>query len=105
MGGVVTPSSLLYAHGRDTMIAGRWFITPHAVRRFIERYCPTLTYEQALGHLVEAALVAHRDGLYKGGPAEIWRVGPLSMVVGPPRGEWVAPQLITVLRPKKGFRR
>lgn len=80
------------------MIAGRWFITPHAVRRFIERYCPTLTYEQALGHLVEAALVAHRDGLYKGGPAEIWRVGPLSMVVGPPRGEWVAPQLITVLR-------
>ena len=34
------------------MIAGKWFITPHAVRRYIERADRRCTYEQALAELV-----------------------------------------------------
>lgn len=32
--------------------AGRWFITPHAVERYIERHRPELGYARALGELV-----------------------------------------------------
>ena len=34
------------------MIAGKWFITPHAVRRYIERVDRSATYEQALAELI-----------------------------------------------------
>lgn len=34
------------------MIAGRYFITPHAVERFRERIAPHLTYDQALGAII-----------------------------------------------------
>src|SRR3970040_1832232 len=32
--------------------AGSWFITPHAVRRYIERHRPGLSYDHALTELV-----------------------------------------------------
>lgn len=41
-------------------MAGRWFITPHAVRRYIERIAPRLTYEQALAELVRYSDTARR---------------------------------------------
>lgn len=34
------------------MIAGRYFVTPHAVHRFRERIAPGLTYDQALGAII-----------------------------------------------------
>lgn len=40
------------------MIAGALFITPHAVRQFIARIAPRLTYEQALGAIIRE-LAAH----------------------------------------------
>lgn len=41
------------------MIQGRWFITPHAVERYIERVRPTLDYDRALAELVELSDRAH----------------------------------------------
>jgi hypothetical protein len=37
---------------------GNWFISPHAVRRFIERVWPHSTYEEALDHLIEMSKVS-----------------------------------------------
>ena len=37
------------------MTAGRWFITPHAVRRYIDRVDRYATYEQALAELVRCS--------------------------------------------------
>lgn len=79
------------------MIAGKWFVTPHAVHRYIERMAPELSYEQALGRLVRMVERAHfvkaRDGI------EQWRCGRADgrlwlrvSRVGPG-----APQLLTVL--------
>lgn len=34
------------------MIAGRYFVTPHAVRRFQERIAPWMSYSQALGTII-----------------------------------------------------
>jgi len=41
-------------------VAGRWFITPHAVRRYIARLAPEATYEEALAALVRASHEARR---------------------------------------------
>lgn len=37
------------------MIDGPWFVTPHAVRRFIERVAPGMTYEEAIATLIRAS--------------------------------------------------
>ena len=37
---------------RAASVGGRWFITPHAVTRYIERYRPNVSREQALTELV-----------------------------------------------------
>lgn len=42
------------------MTGGRWFITPHAVRRYIERVDRRATYEQALSVLIEWSELAKR---------------------------------------------
>jgi len=42
------------------MITGRWFITPHAVRRYVERVDPLANYEQALAELVRCSERARR---------------------------------------------
>lgn len=34
------------------MIAGRYFVTPHAVKRFRQRIIRGMTYEQALGAII-----------------------------------------------------
>jgi hypothetical protein len=42
------------------VIAGRWFVTPHSVRRYIERVDRRATYEQALAALVSFSERARR---------------------------------------------
>lgn len=91
------------------MIAGPWFITPHACERYIERIEPSITHPVAIERLSGYASAARRKGLYMGGPAEEWVVTvrppghrrrvKIRFVVGPPRGEHVLPQVITILRP------
>lgn len=80
---------------------GRWFITPHAVRRYIER-CPgarPLTYEQALARLIRESEKAHMVKARRNPGEELWRGGKphrLRFVVA--RGNGGMPQLVTVLR-------
>ena len=76
---------------------GRWFITPHAVRRYVERCRPGLSYERALGELVEASEAAKlvreiEPGilLYVGPKPHRWRYRVATGGTG-------LPQLLTVL--------
>jgi len=82
---------------------GRFFITPHAVRRFIKRVRPGASYNEALGELIRlsdgAHLVKRVVGDY-GDDVEIWRTGkPLRMrlVVAPTSNEWSKGAVVTVL--------
>ena len=40
--------------------SGLWFVTPHAVRRYIERFAPRSTYEEALSALIRVSAEARR---------------------------------------------
>ncbi|HEX4959329.1 MAG TPA: hypothetical protein VF173_00725 [Thermoanaerobaculia bacterium] len=40
--------------------SGLWFVTPHAVRRYIKRFAPQATYEEALSTLIRASQEARR---------------------------------------------
>ena len=40
--------------------SGHWFITPHAVRRYIDRFAPRATYEEALSALIRLSAEARR---------------------------------------------
>ena len=40
--------------------SGRWFITPHAVKRYVKRFAPRSTYEEALSELIRASVEARR---------------------------------------------
>lgn len=76
---------------------GRWFVTPHAVRRYLERVRPGLTYEQALAEIIRESWRARPVKPW--GRAHLWR-GPkprrLRYIVAPaPRGRRL-PVLITV---------
>ena len=41
-------------------VSGHWFMTPHAVRRYIERFAPRSTYDEALSALIRASVEARR---------------------------------------------
>ena len=81
------------------MIAGRWFITPHAVRRYQRRGAAgTKQYKSALAELVRLSKQAHFVKEIKPG-IELWRAGK------PMRWRFIVsnrlpgrPQLITALR-------
>lgn len=80
---------------------GRWWISPHAVRRYIER-CPgarRLSYGEALERLIAASETAHFVKTRRNSGEELWR-GPkpyrLRFVVC--RANAGLPQLVTVLR-------
>lgn len=78
------------------MAAGKWFITPHAVQRYIERV-RRCSYEEALEDLIRFSREAHpvreiRDGLWlyrKGRPNRL----RFRVQIGGPG----LPQLVTVL--------
>ena len=40
------------------MIAGKWFITPHAVRRYIQRVDQYASYDEALSALIRLSEIA-----------------------------------------------
>ena len=86
------------------MVTGNWFITPHAVRRYIERVERNATYEQALSTLIDWSLRARKKKEIKPG---VWLYrGPRPLRlrlrvshIGPG-----LPQLVTVLKSKdRGF--
>lgn len=85
----------------STSVHGRWWITPHAVRRYIER-CPgarRLSFEQALERLIVASEAAHLVKARRNPGEELWRGGKphrLRFIVA--RGNHGLPQLVTVLR-------
>lgn len=88
------------------MIAGPAFVTPHAVRRFMQRVRPGLTYEQALAEIIRGL----RDGVrtvkpprpLSDGTAVVYLrcVGPnsrfLATVLFGDRTHGNAPQVVTV---------
>lgn len=82
--------------------AGRWFITPHAVRRYVERIDPRASFEVALATLIDHGERARflRATTGERGPIEIWR-GPrprrLRFVVAPARSAEEKPQMLTCL--------
>lgn len=54
---------------------GRWFVTPHAIDRFRQRTRQShLTYEQALGAIIDESTRSHKVKDLDGG-AQLWR-GP-----------------------------
>ena len=80
------------------MTRGRWFITPHAVRRYIERIDPSATFESALEVLISESERAHRVkavgpdvALYRGAKPRRLRFRVAESGPG-------LPQLVTVLR-------
>lgn len=75
---------------------GRWFITPHAVRQYITRIVPGLSYGRALSELIQMSIGSHFVRQQRNG--ELWR-GPK-----PRRLRFIVchdapgkPQLVTVL--------
>ncbi len=85
---------------------GRFFVTPHAVAMWRERYEPDATYEQALRRIIVDAGKAHFVKALETGP-QLWR-GPK-----PRRARYIVtvcsegelPSLITVLPPFDGWAR
>lgn len=86
------------------MIKGPWFITNHAVERYIQRWRPGHTRSKALRELIEASNRAQPKGILESG-AQLWR-GPrpmrIQMIVS--SGHDGLPQLVTVRPPFKGPR-
>jgi len=85
--------------GRVALLAARgaWFITPHAVRRYIDRIAPHLTYEQALAELIHESERAHMVKVVE--DVEHWRgAKPRRLRFRVSRRGAGLPQLITVLR-------
>lgn len=99
------------------MIQGKFFITPYAIQRYIERVRPHLSYDQALRELVELTTHGVRKSNYQGqklsqkyptSQLELWRgprVGVHSQQDRRSRLRFVvaydsnkeAPQVITIL--------
>jgi hypothetical protein len=77
-------------------IRGKWFITPHAVERYIQRVRPGISYDEALEDIIAYSEAAHRVKEWRPG-VDLWR-GPkphrLRFMVGTLRPG--APQLLTV---------
>ena len=87
------------------MIAGDYFITPHAVRQFQTRIAPWMTYEQALAVIIRELSDAGELRPTMNGRAHYVRTN----------GEWrfraviregrIQPAVITILRGGKGKKR
>ena len=87
------------------MIAGDYFITPHAVRQFQSRIAPWMTYEQALAAIIRELRGVRELRPTMNGKAYYVRTN----------GEWkfraviregqIQPAVITILRGGKGKKR
>lgn len=76
---------------------GKWFITPHAVRRYVERCRPGLFYELALGELVAASETAKLRREVEPGVLEYVGPKPHRWRYRVATGGQGLPQLLTVL--------
>jgi hypothetical protein len=52
-------------------VAGKFWVTPHAVHRYIERVHRGIDYDRALSEIVDASETAHYVKDYNGG--QYWR--------------------------------
>ncbi|HEX6940905.1 MAG TPA: hypothetical protein VF158_15920 [Longimicrobiales bacterium] len=86
------------------MIAGRFFVTPHAVERFRQRIAPHLTYEQALGAIIRGldATDSERRPAQSGTRYYIRVRRPYAFRALIVPGEGPLPAVATVLRSGKG---
>ena len=91
-------------HARLGGAVGPFFVTPHAVWRYIERVRPGISYRQALHDLIAQGRGAHRVKQLDSGH-ELWR-GPkprrLRLLVAPASGGGL-PQLVTILTTFDGW--
>ncbi|NLG85435.1 MAG: hypothetical protein GX493_12715 [Firmicutes bacterium] len=84
------------------MIAGEFFITPHAVEQFRRRMAPWMSYEEALGTIIRELNTAGPLRPTRNGKAYYVRTKGewcFRAVIGP--GEGPQPAVITVLRGRK----
>lgn len=82
------------------MISGEWFITPHAVRRYIERVDRFATYEQALEVLIGWSRVARPKKEIAPGVWLYRGPRPFRLRLRVSHNGGGAPQLLTVLKSK-----
>lgn len=85
----------------DAGVKGRWFVTPHAVKRFRERVpgAQSMSYERALAAIISDSERAHFVRVERDG-TELWRVGKPHRTryrIYPSEREGVLPQCVTVL--------
>jgi hypothetical protein len=86
-------------------IDGPFFITPHAVWRYVERIRPGLTYERALRELIDICKGAHAVKEIEPG-LSLWRgPKPRRLRLRVSTREPGLPQLVTVLTAHDGMRR
>jgi len=79
------------------MIGGPFFITPHAVRRYMLRINGGIDYEHALEQLIDHTRTARRVKMLDTG-AQLWRTGkPLRLRLIVDCNQPGKPQLVTVL--------
>ena len=81
------------------MIAGEFFITPHAVEQFRRRIAPWMSYEEALGTIIRELDGAGELRPTRNGKAYYVRTKGewcFRAVIGP--GEGQRPAVITILR-------
>ena|SRR5690554_2294879 len=87
------------------MIAGDFFITPHAVRQFQKRIAPWMSYEQALGTVIRELRGIKKVRSTMNGKAYYIRVnGKWQFRAVIREGEYL-PAVITILRSGKGKNR
>ena len=87
------------------MIAGEFFITPHAVRQFRRRIAPWMSYEEALGAIIRELHEAKELRPTMNGKAYYVRINgewQFRAVIG--EGE-NRPAVVTILRSGKGRKR
>lgn len=86
------------------MIAGRYFVTPHAVKQFRARIAPRLSYDQALGAIIRGLEETESEPkpCHSGKAVYIRVRRPYAFraVIAPGEGE--LPAVITILRSGKG---
>ena len=86
--------------GGGAMIGGKWFITPHAVRRYISRVDRSVTYDQALTILIDWSERAKRKKEIAPGVWLYRGPRPLRLRLRVSHIGRGLPQLVTVLKSK-----
>lgn len=87
------------------LIAGDFFITPHAVRQFQDRIAPWMSYEQALGAIIRGLRNAEELRPTTNGKAYYVRVDSEWQFRAVIREGEFLPAVITILRSGKGNKR